>query len=123
MTIGCRLGMLLATAVVVAACGVISAPLACTDEARPALFVDIRDSVSGDFVGAGARAIAVDGSYADTAFAEMTAFPYLLAFERAGTYTVTVERSDYQTWTRSGIAVRDGRCHVQTVALIALLQR
>jgi hypothetical protein len=122
MTVGCRLGVLLLVANV-AACNGISAPWLCTDELRPALSVDIRDAASGEFVGAGARAIAVDGSYADTAFAEMTAFPYHLAFERAGSYTVTVERSGYQTWTRSAIVVSEGRCHVQTVVVIARLQR
>ena len=84
--------------------------------------IDIRDSASGTFVGAGARAIARDGTFADTAFAEATAFPYSLAFERPGSYTVTVEKPGYRLWTRDGVTVTRDRCHVITVSIVARLQ-
>jgi hypothetical protein len=122
MTVTVRVAAL-AFAATLSSCGTLLAPGACTDEARPGITVDIRDSVSGSFVGSGARAIAAEGSYADTAFAPASAFPHHLVFERPGTYTVTVEQAGYQLWTRNGISVTAGDCHVRTVAVVARLQR
>ena len=52
---------------------------------------------------------------------------HYLAWEpeaRAGRYTITVRKPGYQTWTRTGVHVREGsgRCeHVRTVGLTAAL--
>lgn len=122
MTHACRTCLAAVVGVGSMGCGALPEPLICTDEARPAIMVDIRDSTSGAFLGAGARAIVQDGSYADTASADLTGFPYLLAFERPGTYNVTVEKTGYQPWMRSDVRVSRGHCHVETVSLVALLQ-
>lgn len=104
-----------------AGCG-LSEPVVCTDEAVPSIHVEIRDSVTNALVGAGARVIAADGSYADTAFASSHADVVSLAHERPGNYTVTVAQTGYQVWNHSAIQVRRGICHVQTVAVVARLQ-
>jgi hypothetical protein len=123
MTKGTSLRLLLAAATL--ASGACQAPgaVACTLEARAAVSVDVRDSVTNAAVGRGSRVIARDGAYADTA--EITsAFdgPYGLAYERPGTYTVTVDQQGYRPWSRAGISVTKDECHVRGVSITARLQ-
>ncbi|MEO5580406.1 MAG: PEGA domain-containing protein [Gemmatimonadaceae bacterium] len=46
-----------------------------------------------------------------------------LAYERAGTYTVTVTKPGYREWRRTGVQVGRDECHVITVPLTARLQQ
>jgi hypothetical protein len=95
----------------------------CTTEARAAISVEARDSITNATVGAGARIIASDGAFADTVITvEDFAGPYGLAHERAGSYTVTVEQAGHSPWSRSDVRVSRDDCHVRTVPLTALLQ-
>jgi hypothetical protein len=48
---------------------------------------------------------------------------YPLAYEKPGTYEVTVQQTGYRLWTRTNVQVTRDECHVQTVSLTALLQR
>jgi hypothetical protein len=106
-------------------CELFSGP--CTLEARPAITVVVQDSLTGSAPDtAGARVVAMDGAYADTA---RWAFPharggteYTLALERAGVYVVRVEYPGYRVWEQRGIRVRDGDCHVNTVQVFARLR-
>jgi hypothetical protein len=85
--------------------------------------VDVRDSVTNAAVGRGSRIIARDGAYADTAeITNMFDGPYGVAYERQGTYAVTVEQQGYRTWSRSGVRVLREECHVRTVSITARLQ-
>lgn len=99
----------------------------CTDAATPGINVIVRDSVSGTFAANGATATAVDGAYSDTNWFSEThgrpEYPIGLAYEREGTYAVTVSRTGYKAWTVSGVRVTRDRCHVRTVTLNARLQR
>lgn len=98
-------------------------PVACTEQAVAAIVVSVQDSASGAPAGRGARIVARDGAFADTARATVSYDgPYALARERSGTYTVTVEQQGYRLWSRSGISVSRDRCHVRTAALTARLQ-
>ena len=101
--------------------------VACTDVATPGINILVRDSVSGNFAANGASATAVDGAYSDTnSFSEAYGrpeFPLALAYEREGTYAVTVSKTGYKAWTVSGVRVTRDRCHVRTVTLNARLQR
>lgn len=119
MTLGV---LLLAGIVVMAACD--GDPIvACTQQAVPGIAVSVQDSVSGAPAGRGARIIAKDGAFADTARATSTYDgPYPLAVERSGTYTVTVEQQGYRAWSRSGVSVTRDQCHVRTAAVTARLQ-
>lgn len=105
-------------------CSSVAPGKACTREARAGITVDVRDSVTNALIGRGARIIARRGAVADTA--RDTGFgdgPFALAYERAGVYFLTVEQSGYRTWTRDGVEVTAGECHVNRVSLLSRLQR
>ena len=98
-------------------------PGACTTEAAPAVSVTVRDSATNALVGRGARIIARDGEFADTAdFSNEYDGPYGLAHERTGSYDVTVDQQGYRVWSRAGVNVTRGECHVRTVSITARLQ-
>ena len=83
----------------------------------------VQDSATNALVGRGARIIARDGNFADTAnFSNVYDGPYGLGRERAGTYDVTVEQQGYRVWSRAVVKVTRGECHVRTVAITARLQ-
>lgn len=98
----------------------------CTLIAVPGINVLVRDSVSGAFGSNGATATAVDGTYTDTngfpAISTQPELPISLAYEREGTYAVTVAKTGYKAWNTSGIRVTRDVCHVRTVTLTARLQ-
>jgi hypothetical protein len=110
-------------ALLASGCELISGGTACTAQAVPGIMVDVRDSVTSAPAGRGSRIIARDGAVADTAkFTEFDG-PYGVAYERAGTYTVSVEQQGYRLWSRTGIRVTTDECHVRTVSVAARLQR
>ena len=102
---------------------------ACTQEARPALMIALADSLTGATSGfTNVAVVARDGTYADSVVqATYPASPFNgpvgLAYERRGTYAVTVRASGYAPWTRTGVAVTGDQCHVATVSLTARLSR
>ena len=123
MPLSRRHTLLLTAALLFTGCGLLTGP-ACTLEARPALIVTVRDSTTGAPAAGAARVVARSGAFADTAHAgDDHAGPYPLAYERAGTYVLTVEHEGYRAWSRSGIRVGAGECHVRTEAVTVLLQR
>ncbi len=95
--------------------------IACTLEARPALSVTVRDLSTDALVTGETRVIAKDGAYADTADAAFLGMVYSLAYERPGTYEVTVTNPAYDTWNQVGVRVTAGECHVETVSILARL--
>ena len=104
------------------ACDFIPGGYSCTTQAVPGIMVQVLDSLTGAPAGRNARIIARAGTVADTAnFTEFDG-PYPLAFERSGTYAVTVEQQGYRLWSRTGIRVTKDECHVRTVSLTARLQ-
>ena len=116
--------LLLATLLLCAACGGSTSETLCTLEARAGITVDVRDSVTNAAAGGAARVIARAGAFADTArSAGGSDGLYPLVYERPGTYTVTVEEAGYQLWTRTGVTVTKGKCHVNAVSLTARLQK
>ena len=118
----------LAVALLASACGSISdifdrdSHTVCTEEARPGIALTAFDSVSGQGLATIGTVIAQDGAHSDTAFAlPATPVRYSMAFERAGTYTVTATVNGYQTWKTTGVLVTRDVCHVITVQLSARL--
>lgn len=98
-------------------------PEACPAIARPAIMLDVRDSITDAKAGRSAIIIARDGAFADTAdVAYASEGPYGLAHHRPGTYTVTVSQAGYQPWSRTGVKVSRDECSVRTVSLEARLQ-
>jgi hypothetical protein len=102
--------------------------ITCTDRPFPALTVAPVDSATGAPVDVHIEVIATDGSFADTARTLYSEPDHLrrawLAYERPGTYDVTVTAEGYVPWERSGVRVVSNTCgQPETVDLIAQLQR
>jgi hypothetical protein len=101
----------------------------CSTDPRAALEIAVQDSVTGSTGPfANVAYAAHDGTFGDTAFfasvpANISGHPVLvgLAFERAGSYTVTVKADGYAVWSKSGIIVTSDACHVIPVSVTALL--
>lgn len=111
----------------IAGCGAFEETLVCTTEARPSVVVSVQDSVSGLAIAAGATLVLQDGAFVDSltlpgAWANDALLSTPNSAERPGTYTVTVRRADYADWIKTGVVVRQGRCHVHTVTLTARLK-
>jgi hypothetical protein len=113
---------LVAGAALLAGCSDIFSPRACTMEARPGITVVVLDSATNAPVGEGARIIATDGAFADTVVTVADyGGPYGFVHERAGSYTVRVEKEGYQSWSTSDVRVIRGDCHVHTTSVAARL--
>ncbi|HTI64898.1 MAG TPA: hypothetical protein VL524_15340 [Gemmatimonadaceae bacterium] len=103
--------------VIAAACG--SASVACTDELRSVLQVDVVDSATGKPAAAGSTVL-LQGTTRDsitvpsTPDTVRTAHVWFEDVVKAGTYSVTVLKSGYLGWMRSGIKVQADACHVTT---------
>ncbi|MEL7362448.1 MAG: hypothetical protein AAFN13_10270 [Bacteroidota bacterium] len=105
--------------------------IACTTEARPALTVTVStETVSTEQGDPSVDTVSVE--FRDGDFVEVAEWrppggtpwgSFSGAFERPGTYTVSVDANGYQPWVRSNVEVGetpDG-CHVETVLLDARL--
>jgi hypothetical protein len=115
---------LTAASLALAACGSgLGDPLICTAEARPGLVITVRDSVTGAAAAAGSTLLAVDGAYRDSSFIAFDSTMMSGVYERSGTYQLTLRHGGFRDWTRSGVVVTGGSCHVETTRLTALLQR
>ena len=89
--------------------------IVCTAESRPGLSVFVRDSITGAFAGNGATMRAMSVTWSDSVVVPASADWYTswsTAWERAGTYSVTVERDGYLPWRRDSIVVSHDLCHV-----------
>jgi predicted metallopeptidase len=95
----------------------------CTQEARAGLNIVVKDSRDNLFLRDSVKVIAASGSYTEA----LDNFPgnpptFIGAWEREGTYTITVTHPRYQTCVLSPIYVLKDACHViaqsQTVALL-----
>lgn len=95
----------------------------CDAFAAPGLAITVRDSASGAPVNDSVRVVARSGTYADSI--DGSSFgngSFALAYERAGLYSVTVTHPRARTWERTGVRVREDRCHVIPTQVNARLQ-
>jgi hypothetical protein len=84
------------------ACDRAGAPVVCLDYAAPSLAVSVFDSTTG--AGAvGALVTASDGAYLDSARVSPYGPSVGLAYERPGTYLVTVSKEGYARVQMSGV--------------------
>jgi hypothetical protein len=98
--------------------------VACTLEARAGINLTAFDSVGGQPLGTIGTVVAQDGNYSEKAIGiPGTPVRYSMAFERAGTYTVTAAVDGYQSWRATGVVVPRDACHVIPVQLTARLVR
>jgi hypothetical protein len=112
----------------VTSCSLIFPTDMCTANVAAGVNVLVQDSASGARVASGAQLMVRDGAYADASsippnHPELDSLPLQGAWERGGTYSVTVRRAGYRDWTRNNVGVTKGSCHVNTVTLTALLQQ
>jgi hypothetical protein len=86
----------------------------CTQEAKAGLNITVKDAVTNEFLSSGVTVVAQDGSYTETleAFPQSDIPVFIGAWERVGTYTVTVSKEGYQTFTSEPIVVTADICHV-----------
>ena len=102
----------------------------CTLEARPGIVVSILDSLSGSTGPFTSVAyVAREGAaYRDSTFignvpaaSGAISFSAGLAYERTGTYDVSVKANGYKLWTKTGVVVTKDMCHVIAVPVTARL--
>lgn len=89
--------------------------IVCTAEMLAGLNVVVRDSVTGTPAAVGATLRAISGTWRDSLVVPASWVGYVgwgTAWERAGTYTVTVDRDGYLPWRRDSIVVPRDLCHV-----------
>ncbi len=96
----------------------------CTTEAVPAINVLVRLGASTTPTSEGVTVVANSGSFTETLQTQSAIDPLFVgAYERQGTYTVTVSKEGYQTYTSAPFTVSRDECHVitkqLTVALVA----
>lgn len=120
---------LVALLVAVTSCNLVTGDHACTDEFRYGLAVSVRDSATGVGASSGATLVTVDqNGSVDSLVAppnrpDLDAVPLMGAGEHAGTFVVTVRKTGYRDWVRSGVRVASDGCHVRLTTLTALVQR
>lgn len=114
------------TAALSSCIAIVDPGVSCTREARPGISVTILDSATSAPAGSSSRIVARDGLVADSVPSQWTAAsdgPFGLAYERPGSYILTITKTGYRDWTKSGIVVTADQCHVRTVPVTALLQK
>lgn len=86
----------------------------CTQEAKAGLNITVKDAVTDELLSTGVTVIAQDGSYTETLedFPSDEVSVFIGAWERVGTYVVTVSKEGYQTFTSEPIVVTADVCHV-----------
>jgi hypothetical protein len=115
--------------VAISGCDLLEPKVGCTLIAVPGISVSLVDSLTNSPIPVRAATIvATDGAYADTIFGtalapDATDTNAGIAYERSGTYTLKVVVAQYREWVKSGIRVTEDQCHVETVSIIARIQR
>ncbi|WP_146074218.1 carboxypeptidase-like regulatory domain-containing protein [Pokkaliibacter plantistimulans] len=94
----------------------------CTDVWQPALEIIVLDANTAAPVSCGATIEVRDQDYYEEVksldqYDCNQRFPLQAAYEREGTYRVTVEQRGYQPWSSPPVEVRRGSCHVLTKQL------
>ncbi len=121
---------LAAAALLCTGCGILD-PGQCATVVVPGLSITVQDLATGKNVRGPLVVIAREGTYADTAHIynptaaapdSMDFNPYQLVMERPGTYDISVQAPGYGLWHVSGIQVIKGRCHVNTVQIVAQME-
>jgi hypothetical protein len=86
----------------------------CTQEAKAGLNITVKDAVTNVILSTGVTVTAQDGMYTETleVLDGDDSAVFIGAWERQGTYIVTVSKEGYQTFTSSPIQVTADECHV-----------
>ncbi|MBQ0735266.1 hypothetical protein [Aquimarina celericrescens] len=98
-------------------------PVFCTEELRAGLEVTVKDGIAGEFLTEGVTVVAIDNEYKETLENFTGANNFIGAFERAGTYIITVSKNGYTNKTSEPIVVGEDICHVITESLEVILEK
>lgn len=95
----------------------------CTEEARAGLNITVKNAVNNQVLSTGITIIAKDGTYTETLELFTGNNPVFSgAWERAGTYIITVSGLGYTTFVSDAITVTADECHVIPQQLQVVLQ-
>lgn len=95
----------------------------CTQEARAGLNITVKNAVTNQILGTGITVTAKDESYTETLeFFNGTNQMFSGAWEREGTYIITVSGVGYITFVSEAITVTSDECHVIPQQLQVVLQ-
>lgn len=95
----------------------------CTEEARAGFNITVKDAVTNQLLSSGITVIAKDGTYTETLELFTGNNPIFSgAWERAGTYIITVSGVGYTTFVSDAITVTADECHVIPQQLQVVLQ-
>ncbi|WP_299213126.1 hypothetical protein [uncultured Aquimarina sp.] len=99
-------------------------PVFCTEELRPGLEITVKDANNNDtFLISGITVVATDDNYTETLVNFANTDTFIGAFERTGTYIITVSGNGYETFTSTiPIIVDKDICHVITESREIMLQ-
>ncbi|NDJ00019.1 carboxypeptidase regulatory-like domain-containing protein [Flavobacterium sp. LaA7.5] len=84
----------------------------CTEEARAGLNVTVKNAETGQVIGEGITVVATDGNYTETLEYYLSSPQFTGAWEREGTYVITVSGEGYQTYISDPVTVEADECHV-----------
>ena len=84
----------------------------CTDEARAGLNVQVRLNSSSTFETIGISVIATEGSYVEPLEFYQGSAVFSGAYERQGTYVISVSKVGYNPYTSAPLTVTADECHV-----------
>lgn len=103
--------------------------IACTANLVPGIVVEVRDAITDAPLAENAIAVITNANYSETLVVYeregpdiSSAFSVAGAFERPGIYDINLSLSGYVSWSRSGVKVDSGICHVGTVRFTVLLE-
>ena len=95
----------------------------CTQEAKAALNVSVSLGAMSSITSEGVTVVATDGNYSETLVVVNENDPIFSgAYEREGSYTITVSKTGYVTYTSEIITVTSDVCHVIPQQRTILLQ-
>ena len=103
-------------------------PINCTEQYVSGITIEVIDKVTGDYIACGATAVIEDNGYSEDVTSpnsgECDNTQYLQgAGERSGIYNIHVSKDGYLDWSVYNVEVTSDICHVQTVHVIAELEK
>ena len=106
-------------------------PTFCTASSEPGISIRVLDAETGLPATCGLQGWLISGAYSEALEPRVNCsdpdslqYPVVFgAYERAGVYSIILLKDGYQNWSRSGIVVEAGDCHVQKVSIEANLRR
>lgn len=98
-------------------------PIFCTEEARAGLEVTVRDGIGGAFLTEGVTVVAQDNEYKETLENFTGSNAFFGAFERTGTYVITVSKEGYANQSTEPIVVEEDICHVITESIEVIIEK